>query len=251
MRVTVLVALVFVSPLSAFADDFHIEFTASYWPLSPSGTIRTSSTPVDLRSDLGIDGRKNQGMFRVVLKPGSKHRINFEVIPYRLSGANVINRTFELGGRTYPVQERISSEANVDYVFGGYQYDVVNNARGHAGLELGVAYFGATASVVGETSGLTSSEERKVPLPLAGGEFRVFPAPTANIVNINGEVKGMSFGSYGYYIQANIAAGIAVVRFLRLQAGFNWVEADVHKDDRSEGFKLRFAGPIFSLQLHN
>jgi hypothetical protein len=251
MRILLALTIALVSCSVAFAEDFHIEFTASYWPLHPSGNVLTRSTLVDLRSDLGIQDRKNQAMFKVVVKPGMKHRINFEVAPYRLKGQNDISRTFQFGGRTYSVRDRISSEANINYIFGAYQYDFVSNDQGHVGVVTGVAYFDAMASATSQTAGSTGNEQRKIPLPIVGGEFRVFPVPGKDILNINGEAKGMSFGSYGRYFQANVNAGVAVARFVRLQAGFNLVDADVHQKDRTQGFKLRFAGPIFSVQLHD
>jgi hypothetical protein len=244
-------AVLLFSSTPASGEDFHVEFTAGYWPLSPSGSILTRVTRVDLRTDLGIEGRKSHPEFKVVFKPGSKHRINFELVPYRFEGTNTINRSFELGGRTYPVQDRITSEAGVDYLFGGYQYDPVNNDRGHFGIGAGVAYFAASAEVTSQTLGVTGIEERKLPLPLVGGEFRVFPVPASNIWNINGEAKGMSLGSYGRYFHASIHTGFAVAPVLRLQAGFNFIDADLHQRDRTQGFKVRFGGPIFSVQLHD
>ena len=234
-----------------FAEDFRIEFTAGYWSLNPSGHIDTSSTSVDLRSDLGIRGGQDEGSFKVVWKPGAKHRINFEVIPFRLDGENTITRTIDFGGRTYPIEDHITSSLNIDYVFGGYQYDIVNNARGHFGIGGGIAYVNAKASTTSQTLGLTGTEQRQVPVPAIGGEFRFFPIPGKNIFNINGEVKGIAQGSYGSFIQASANAGLAVTRILRVQAGFNFADADVHKPDLSNRFSVRFTGPVFSVQLHD
>src|SRR5215471_15384745 len=133
------------------------------WWLHPSGTIQTSSGGVDLRSDLGIDEHKGTGVFRAVVKPGSRHRINFEVIPYRFKGENTITRTFELGGRTYPVQDHISSDLEINYIFGGYQYDFVNNSLGHVGVGGGIAYFDGSASATSQVLGITGIEKRQAP----------------------------------------------------------------------------------------
>jgi hypothetical protein len=85
---------------------------------------------------------------------------------------------------------------------------------------------------------------------LIGGEFRYFIIPGKPLLNLNGEVKGMSLGSYGKYVQGDLNAGVVVIRFVRLQAGLNVVDADVH-NTAGRGFKLRFAGPIFSVQVHD
>ena len=250
MRILVVSFIVLAcSAASAPAEDFHVEFTGSYWRLKPSGNVQTSSTRVDLRSDLGIQEHRNQTAFKVVVKPGHKHRINFEVIPYRFKGQNNVSRVFQLGGISYPVQDRITSEAGVNYLFGSYPHDFVDKQEGHAGVIGGLAYFDAKASATSQTLGSTGREERKLPLPLIGGEFRAFLIPGKQVFNVNGEVKGMSLGSFGRYIHATGNAGVAAGRNVRLQAGFNFVDADVHNQDRTKGFKLHFNGPIFSVQL--
>jgi hypothetical protein len=231
-------------------DDFHVEFTATYWPLSPTGNVQTLTTMVDLGSDLGVENRKGHPQFGLVVKPGRKHRILFETIPYRLKGSNTIDRTFEFGGRVFQVQDQIESETRINYLFGGYQYDIVSRQQGHAGVRAGIAYFDAKASATSLQFG-SGTEEAKVPLPMIGGEFRAFPIPDNDIFNVNGEVKGMSLGPYGHYVHANFNGGFRVFRYVRLQAGFSIVDMDVHEKNRSQGFKLRFTGPVFSVQIHD
>jgi hypothetical protein len=196
---------------------------------------------VDLKSDLGIQGRKSEALFKVVFKTARKHRLNFEAVPYRFNGANTITRTFSFGGVTFPPHLdpstslvvvpidllQVRSQIDIDYYFGSYQYDVVSNTRGHAGIVAGVAYF-HTKGVLQTPPILTqlysivispvATEERSVPLPLIGGEFRCCLIPTRKLLNINGEVNGMSLGSEGKYVQGNLNAGVAVLPIIRLQA---------------------------------
>jgi hypothetical protein len=174
MRV-ILLLLVWAS--AAFAEDFRFEITANYWPLNPTGTVLTPTDQVDLKSDLGIQGRKSEALLKVVFKPARKHRLNFEAVPYRFNGANTITRTFTFGGVTFPALVQTQSQIDIDYYLGSYQYDVVSNTRGHA--------------------------------------------------------------------------GVAVLPMVRLQVGINVVDADFHNGGNSRGFKLRSAGPIFAVQIHN
>jgi hypothetical protein len=46
-----------------------------------------------------------------------------------------------------------------------------------------------------------ATEERSLPLPVIGGEFRYFLIPTRKVLNINDEVNGISLGSEGKYAQ--------------------------------------------------
>jgi hypothetical protein len=254
MRAALTAALAIVcscwNPAAAIAqgEKYGYEFTASYWPLSPSGNVLSHGTSTDFRSDLGIKDRGHP-MFKAVVKTAERHGFTFEFVPYRFKGENTLNRSFRFSGKNYPVQDTIHSEASVNYIFGGYQYDLVSRERGYVELITGVAYFGASVRVESQQVG-SGSEQRKVPLPIIGGRFRIFPLH-GNTFNINGEVKGMSYGPFGRYIHPSVNAGLAVAPHLRLQAGFNLVDADAHTTDGSKGFKLRFAGPIFSVQLHD
>ncbi len=235
-------------PATAQAEKTGYEFTGSVWPLSSSGNVLSHGTTTDFRSDLGIKGRVHP-MFIAVVKTAERHGFTFEFVPYRLNGDNSLTRTFRFDGRDYPVQDKIHSEASLNYIFAGYQYDVVKAQRGYLELVAGIAYFGANVRVESQQVG-TGTEDRKVPLPLIGAKFRIFPF-AGDTFNINGEVKGMSFGSFGRYIQPNVNAALAIAPHVRLQAGFNLVDADAHTSERTKGFKVRFAGPIFSVQLHD
>ncbi|HYR86406.1 MAG TPA: hypothetical protein VE422_20130 [Terriglobia bacterium] len=231
-------------------EQFHIEFTGSYWRLNPTGNVQTGTTQVDLRSDLGIRGRKGQGLFRVAAKPARKHRILFEAVPYRLEGHNTITRTFAFGGRTYTGQDTIDSDSRMNYLFGGYQYDFVTRPQGHVGVQVGVGYFDAKATVTSQRFG-SSTEDGKAPFPLIGAEFRGFPIRGRNAFNLNGHIKGMSFGSHGHYIQSELNAGFGIGRHLTLQGGASVVDGDVHRTNRSKGFKLQFVGPTVSIQVRD
>ena len=254
MRAALTAALVIVcscwnpAPAIAQGEKYGYEFTAGYWPLSSSGNVLSHGTTTDFRSDLGIKGRAHP-MFKAILKTAERHGFTFEFVPYRLDGENTLTRSVHFSGQTYPAQDRIHSEASVNYIFGGYQYDLVSRRRGYVELIAGVAYFGASVRAESQRVGSTT-EERRVPLPILGGRFRIFPF-RGDSFNINGEVKGMAYGSFGRYINPSVNAALAVAPHVRLQAGFNLVDADAHNTEGTKGFKLRFAGPIFSVQLHD
>ena len=252
VRICLAFAIVLVSSTAVFAEDFHFEFTAGYWPLKPLGAIQTSTTRVFLGPDMGIEGWKSHPAFKLVLKPLSKHRINLEIIPYRMKGRKTLERPFQLGGRTFVVQEQVFSKVSTDIFAGEYQYDVVNNNNGHVGISAGIAYLGGTArvNVVGRQA-TVATEEGKAPIPLVGSEFRIFPMRETELLNVNGAVKGAPLGSYGHYIQVNLNLGVAIAKSLRFQIGFSRVDFDAHVKDRTKGFDMRFSGPVFSLQLHD
>ncbi|MBI4446895.1 MAG: hypothetical protein HY645_13440 [Acidobacteria bacterium] len=230
-------------------EDFRVEVTGYYWALRPSGQINTNGQPIDLESDLGLGERTPHFVGKLVAKPARKHRILFEFIPYRLDGQHVLSRQIRFAGRDYAIRERITSSAEINSVFAGYQYDFVSREQGHFGVLVGAAYMDAKARAASE-SGVTGSQEQSVPFPVVGVGFRGFPSHN-ELFNINGEVRGMSFGSYGRIIQATFNAGFSIGSHFTFQAGYMILDADLHDKGGSDAIKPRFSGPVFSVQVRD
>ena len=237
---------------SGDGEDFHIEVTAALCRLNTTGQVQSGSVPVDLELDLGVANGRNTFRGKVAAKPARKHRLIFEAVPYRLRGNNILNRHFQFQGRTYHIEDRLESEADLTYLYGGYQYDFVSTKRGHAGIQGGAAYVNARASLRSQGTGLSATASQKLALPLAGGEFRAFLIPNRDLLNVNGEVKGMSFGRFGRFFEAGAHVGIGF-RYVTFQAGYIYTDIDLKDDDLQDliRFKPRFSGPIFSIQFRD
>jgi hypothetical protein len=232
-------------------EDFHVEFTAGLWLVNVSGQAQSGTTAIDLESDLGVEGNKAHFMGKITFKPGHRHRVLFEVVPYRVDGENNLTRTIEYAGTIYSLQDRVISRAELNYLFGGYQYDLVSRGRGHFGIQGGVGYLGATGTITSTTLGTSSSADIDVAFPFAGLEFRGFLLPNANLINLNGEFKAMSIPRYGHSVQAAFHIGVSLARHVTVQAGYALHAIDGHDRDRTERFRPRFAGPVFSVQLRD
>jgi hypothetical protein len=74
----------------------------------------------------------------------------------------------------------------------------------------------------------------------------VFPVHRRFDVEINGEVRGMKFGGYGYYVQAsaNVGAGIGPVL---VEGGYRIVNFDIHTTDLTTVVNPQFTGPVISV----
>ena len=239
-------------PAAALAqqvENFRVELTASAWILGTKGTIQSGITPVDLKADLAIEQSKPTFFGRLVVKPTRRNRLIVEGLPYRLTGENTIARQFVFNGRTYTVRDQVTSTADIDAVFFGYQRDVVSRPQGHFGLAAGVAYVNATGTIQSRNFGFTGTEHQSFPFPLAGLEGRAFLIPGSNLLNINGSVKGMSLGDYGHYVDAQVGGGLGLGRHLTIEIGYRVADADVHRKDQTRGFAPRFSGPMVSLQV--
>jgi len=239
--------LLLLAGATAFAqEDFRVAVSAGAWIMSPSGTIQSGITPVDLRTDLDLERHRPTFAGRLVVKPARRHRLWVEGTPYRLSGSNLATRQFTFAGTTYTVREQLDSEASIDYIAGGYQFDLVSRERSHLGLLAGVAYVNATGTVRGLTSGFTGTETQSFPYPVAGADFRTVPwGPLVAAADI----KGMSLGDYGHFVQTSVRGGVNLSRHVSFLAGYMLVDADIHRKDHTRGFTPRFSGPVFSIEF--
>jgi hypothetical protein len=232
-------------------ENFRVELTAAAWLVNPSGTIQSGITPVELRRDLQLEQSQAHFFGKLVVKPGRRHRLMIEGIPYRLSGAATISRQIVFAGRTYNVQDFVTSTADITAIAGGYQFDVISRPQGHFGFLAGVGYVDATGVLASRDFGFRGTEHQSFPFPQAGAEGRAFLLPHRNLLEIDGELKGMSLGGYGHYLQFAIRGGFNAGRHLTIQAGYMLADADVHRQDQTRGFQTRFQGPVFGIQLRD
>jgi len=232
-------------------EDFRVELTAGAWLPDTRGSFSTSGFRVDLKSDLALERSGPQFWGKLVLKPSRRHAIVVEGIPYRLEGTSVLARDIEFAGTRYRVQDRVTSVARLDYVFGGYEYDVIHRSGGHLGLAGGVGYIDVEATARSQTFAVTGQTSARAPFPLAGVDFRLFPIAGSSLLSISGELKGMSFGDLGRYLQGAVHGGVGLGRHLTLRVGYAVLDADVHTGSGTQALHPRFQGPVFSVQVRD
>ena len=235
------------SSSSESPESFRLEITGAGWLVNPSGTIQSSGTPVDLINDLGA--QQNQPTFygQLVFKPGRKHRIVFEGTPFRINGYNTVNRSITYNGQSFNISQTLQSSAQINYFFGGYQYDVVSGPRGHLGFSVGAAYMNATGTIQALQTSTVASKSETLGLPLAGADFRLFPIPGHRIIELEGGVRGMGAGSYGHYLEASGNGGVCFGPIAVL-AGYRQVNALFQNNNGTSGVNVHLKGPIFSMQ---
>jgi hypothetical protein len=233
---------------SGSPEDFKVEITGSAWLVDSSGTIQSSGTPVDLVTDLGAHQQEPTFYGKLVIKPGRKHRIVVEGTPFRLTGDNVAVRVVTYRGQTFNINETLHSSAELNYLFAGYQYDVISGPAGHLGFSVAGAYLDATGTIHDVERAITASHSQTIGLPLAGAEFRVFPIPGLRWIDIDGGLRGMAFGGYGHYFEAGANGGVWLLNHIGLQAGYRSVNADLHENSSGgSGVDVHLRGPIFSV----
>jgi hypothetical protein len=229
-------------------DSSRFDVTLSYWPVHTTGTIRASGTPVDFQSDLGVNQNAATFTGKLDFKLGHRSRVNIEGTPFRLDGSNNLARAITYQSRTFTINDRITSTADLDYFYAGYQFDLIAKPSGNLGLEAGGAYLNASGAITSQTTGITASRSETIGMPLAGVAFRAFPIHRLLNFEINGEVKGMAFGDYGHYLQAEANIGVGRGHVF-VEGGYRIVNADIHTTIGANGVTPEFRGPVVSLLL--
>jgi hypothetical protein len=225
----------------------HYEISASWLGFTPGGNVQTNSNLVDFGSDLGIDGMTSQAGFSFLVRPGERSGVFGEFIPYRFNGAQTLARGFRFGGVSYDVNETVTAKASLTYLSFGYHRQIVNRPRLAVGLRGGAAFIGVNAQASSPSAG-SAEVTRDVLFPLAGVVAQYFPSVKRGF-NLRGEIRGMSFGSYGGFIDAGGAIGFILSPRMTLDAGYRVISGDGHH--RTRGAELNFRGPVISFRLHD
>jgi hypothetical protein len=81
-----------------------------------------------------------------------------------------------------------------------------------------------------------------------GTEFRIFPIPNQKLIEVEGMLRGVPAGGYGYYVEGSASAGVRI-SFITFLAGYRESLADLHQTNAAaNGVALHLKGPIFSVQ---
>jgi hypothetical protein len=223
------------------------EVSASWLLFAPSGNVQTNSNRVQFGSDLGIDGTQSQVGFWFLIQPWHRSGLFAEFIPYRFDGEQTTTRSFRFGGVTYPSNQSLTAKAALNYVSAGYLRDIVNRARIEGRLLAGVAYFGLRSSASTPSVG-PAEVNRVVPFPLVGFLARYSPAEDSQW-SLRGDIRGMTFGSYGGYIDVSGAFAFNLSQHISIEAGYRTVDGAVHHETR--GADLNFRGPTITFRMHD
>jgi hypothetical protein len=115
---------------------------------------------------------------------------------------------------------------------------------------LGAAYLGVAGTLVDVQRDITETKNFQAPVPMIGTEFRLFPIPHHRIIQVEGMLRGLPAGGYGYFVEGGAAGGVRLGP-ISVLGGYREMYANLHEDNaQGNGVALRLKGPIFSLQWH-
>ena len=230
----------------AEGENYHVELAAMLWTPTPELSIQTGalavsgSTRVDFVQEFGVE-KKRFTEFRIVAKPGRKHKIRFNYIPVEYSEDATLSRTITFGGRTFPVNFDATGALEWKMWKFGYEYDVVSRDRGFLGVIAEAKYNKVTASISSNLFG-TELAEAKPWVPTVGVIGRGYPSRNVSITaeftgfkvpdSITEELEAKLF-DFDIYAMVNLGRHVAV------QAGYRSIVADYLVDEDAGDLKLK------------
>jgi len=240
---------------SAFGQDegpgFHVEFTSTFWFLSPTGTIKagTAGTLLDLKSGLGVVDRRLNDLMRVNLKLGDTHRVVVEGGSYRFSGTQDVSVPFKFSGTDFTLGDTVFSKPTIHYVFGWYGRDLFSRDLDHLGIRAGLAYLHGKGSVESLRTGISAEQSRGVPLPIVGLEYGRNLTGIADRFEISADISGMGIGDTGHYVRGIGQVGARVWRFIVVHGGYGVL--DMQASRGQDSFDVRYRGPVITVEFRD
>jgi hypothetical protein len=202
-------------------------------------------TVIDWKRDLGV---RNQGYPEGRITFSMKRsRFRFDFTPIRYSGGLDLGRPVRFNGATFPVGSRIVSDLELNHLSFAWTYFFLNPSEGR--LKIGSLLEGngflQTASLRAPDFGISRSTSLSVGVPAVGMsvEFRAH-----RLVQLKGDIAGVSVGKYGYFIRSEAGVQITPVSHISFTAGYRTF--DLHADYHPDSVRLTIRGPFAGASVH-
>jgi hypothetical protein len=182
----------------AVGETYHVETTYGFWKPDLEASISSEQlgipgTEIDVKKDLGYtDSAIRQ--FRLVLRPGRKHKFRIEYIPIKFEDDTILSRTIVFNGIEYNIGLPVQTQFEWDTWRLGYEYDFVYTDRVYAGVIFEVRQTHAQLQIDSPID--SEFTEASGPVPGIGGILRVYPAKN---FSITGEATGFKIPEIDEY----------------------------------------------------
>jgi hypothetical protein len=175
----------------ATGERYHIEAAGAFWNPDPHFLIASESLPgilgttIDAVADLGVT-RHHINEFRLVLRPGRKHKFRLDYLPLSYNATSVLRRAITFNGIRYDINLPVQTQMSWKTWHIGYEYDFLYRDRWFVGLVLQAKATDIQATIQAPIG--TEFARAQAPIPSLGGIARVYVVPN---ISITGELVGI------------------------------------------------------------
>jgi len=173
----------------ATGEKYAVEITTGLWYPNASAIVSSESlgiigSEIDLVNDLGVVDEKFTD-YRVVVRPGRKHKLRFQYTPIEYETEATIQRDLVFNGIVFPIRLPVTSRLDWKAWRFGYEYDFLYRDRGFLGLILEAKYTDVKVELENPVS--REFTEAQAPIPALGIIGRGYIAPN---IAVTGEFTG-------------------------------------------------------------
>jgi hypothetical protein len=242
-RVVVAFFIVLISAAAVFAEPL-VEFEGRYWITNFNSKLRVSDsglgTEINLKSDLGMKS-ENFPEGRFTWFTGKNSRIRIAYTQESFSGDNMLDRTIEFSGKTYPANSTVISNLDIKYGRVGWIWQFINIADiVKFGTEVDVKLFDAKAKLSAPNMDINESKAFFFGLPTLGLALDVTPPVVP--IDAFAEATGMAAGKYGYCYDVEAGVKFVPIKFVNIEGGYRIFYMKAENDQ--DFAKLRLTGPF-------
>ena len=224
----------------ATGERYHIEAAGAFWNPDPHFLIRSESlgipgSTIDAVNDLGIT-KQRISEFRLVLRPGRKHKFRLDYLPMSYSATSRLRRNIIFNGLefnlTFPVQTQLSWKT----WHLAYEYDFLYRDRWFVGFVLQAKATDIQATLTAPIG--TEFARAQAPIPAIGGIARVYVVPN---ISITGELVGFKIPEtideryQAHYFDFDLYGTVNFNDYVGAQLGYRSLDLGyIFEDDRGD-----------------
>lgn len=228
----------------ATGEVYNVEFAANLWTPTPEMTVASEAlgiagTTIDLVADLAVES-KQLPEFRLVIRPGRKHKLRFQYIPIEYTSSTTLETSIVFNGIRYDVGVPVDATLKWRAWRIGYEYDVVYRDRGFFGLVFESKYTDVQTDLTSEVVG-TQFARARAPIPTAGIIGRGYILPN---ISLTGEFTGIALPQIsdkydGHFYDFDIYGTVNFTNAVGVQLGYRSMDLEFRIEEDSGDFLLR------------
>jgi len=234
----------------ATGERYHVEASFGLW--NPTPTILVSSeslgivgTEIDGVNDLGMEKTRFKE-FRVVLRPGKKHKLRFQYIPILFEAEQPrLERAIVFNGIKYNVGVPVNSSLDWKAYRFSYEYDFLYRDRGFLGFVVDAKYTDVEVNLESPVLPDPEYTRARAPIPALGLIGRIYPLGN---VSLTAEFTGFKLPASvsdekdrydGKYLDFDIYGTLNLTNNFGVQAGYRSIDVMYKVKSDNGDFKLK------------
>jgi hypothetical protein len=224
-----------------------VDLEGRYWfaDLDASARVESNSIPgtrLDLGQDLDVDDA-NVPELRLTFSTGLNSKLRLAYLQGDFDGQTTLSQGIQFAGTTFGANTRVDTDLDLYYGRIGWiwQFPLVPGV-----FKLGPVFEvkGVVIDATMRSSGQRESALVAIPFPTVGAMLNFTPI---SALDIFAEVSGMTFGSLGHVVDAEVGLRFIPIRFVTLSAGYRVFDVRLEHDD--DFAKLKLTGPFVGASI--